>query len=98
MNTDQSENKYKNSRASNLRALGTFFVCGCLSGLLFAWLIRRASLLEFFFFRSGKFYIPRYSYRFAFGLSQLFGLAIAYIVSLSKHSTKPLQGTGLLVI
>jgi hypothetical protein len=58
----------------DIATLGSFLACGAVSGFLFAALVTRPYLQEFFFIKGDKFLIPRYSYWFAFSLLQLFGL------------------------
>ncbi len=75
----------RNSIAGDLSVLACFLIFGLLSGLLFALLVSRSSLQSFFFVKADKFLIPRYSYWFTFSLLQLFGLAGAYLVSVSRQ-------------
>lgn len=66
------------SIAADFGVLGCSLVFGALSGLLFAFLVTRPSLQSFFFIKSDKFLIPRYSYWCALSLIQLLGLTAAY--------------------
>src|ERR1043165_4279907 len=75
---------YTNSR-SDFRVLGWFFAGGVLSGLLFAWLVSRRSLESFFFIKSDKFLIARYSYWSTLSLTQLVGLSAAYAVCVVRN-------------
>lgn len=86
-----------NSIVNHLAALGLFLVFGVLSGLLFALLVSRTNLQEFFFVKGDKFLIPRHAYWFAFSLLQLLGLSGAYSVCLSRHLTvQPISSGRLL--
>jgi hypothetical protein len=64
----------------DLLVLGVFLIFGFLAGLMFGWLATRPELRLFFFHKSDKFLIPRYSYWFAFSLSQLLGWVAGYSV------------------
>ena len=74
-----------NSIVADLPVLACFFIFGCLSGVLFAFLVSRSSLQSFFFLRGDKFLVPRYSYWCALSLIQLSGLSGAYGVSVVSH-------------
>lgn len=83
MNDRQTNNS--NSIVNDLAALGLFLVFGAVSGLLFALLVTRTNLQEFFFIKGDKFLIPRHAYWFAFSLLQLLGLSGAYTVCFWRH-------------
>ena len=74
-----------NSIGADFGVLGCFLVFGALSGLLFAALVGRPSLQSFFFIKSDKFLIPRYSYWCALSLIQLLGLTGPYAVCVAAR-------------
>ena len=89
------------SIVNDIATLGSFLAFGAVSGFLFALLVTRAYLQEFFFIKTDKFLIPRYSYWFAFSLLQLFGLAGAYLVCVSRRwivQISRLRAASLLVV
>jgi hypothetical protein len=96
MNRREANNS--NSVVDDLGALGLFLVFGALSGFFFALLVSRPYLQEFFFFKGGKFLIPRYSYWFTFSLLQLFGLSGAYSVCVARHWIWPISSGRLLTV
>jgi hypothetical protein len=71
----------------DIATLGSFLACGAVSGFLFAALVTRPYLQEFFFIKADKFLIPRYSYWFAFSLLQLFGLIGDWEINFSPGPT-----------
>lgn len=75
-----ASNISSSSIAEDLLVLGVFLASGFLSGLLFALLVTRPGLQSFFFLKSDKFLIPRYSYWSAFSLIHLLGLIGGYLV------------------
>jgi len=75
---------FRNSR-SHLAVLGWFLAGGVLSGLVFAWLVSRPSLESFFFIKSDKFVIARYSYWWTLSLTQLVGLSAAYALCVVRN-------------
>ena len=95
MNDRQTNNS--NSIVNDLAALGLFLVFGAVSGLLFALLVTRTNLQEFFFIKGDKFLIPRHAYWFAFSLLQLLGLSGAYSVCFWRHwIAQPISSKRLL--
>src|SRR5689334_12506363 len=73
------------SVAGDFAVPGLFLAGGVLSGFVFAFVISRPSLASFFFFKSGKFVIARYSYWWTLSLTQLVGLSAAYGVCVLKN-------------
>ena len=78
-------NVSRSAIAGDLHVLASFMIAGLLSGLLFAWLITRPGLQNFWFIKGGKLLIPRYTYWVTFSLVLLLGLSGAYIISRIRH-------------
>jgi hypothetical protein len=73
------------SLAKDLATLGSFLIFGGASGLLFAALVTRTDLQQFFYSKGDKFPIPRYSYWFTFSLLQLAALGGAFLDCISRR-------------
>src|SRR5882762_10333101 len=68
----------RTSVLDDIHAVLSFFAGGLVSGFVFAWLISRPSLRQFWYIKGDKFLIPRITYHTAFGLILLFGLVTSY--------------------
>ena len=65
---------------------------------MFGWLVSRPDLQPFFYIKSDKFFIPRYSYWFAFSLIHLLGLVGGYFVCYWREWLRPTCSRGRLIV
>jgi hypothetical protein len=96
---DEVVENHSDGIRSDLALVGCFLIFGASSGFLFALLITRPALHDFFFIELDKFVIPRYSYWIAFSLLQLLGLAAAYFICRRRGWIfQPLTPNRLLIV
>ena len=67
-----------------LKTVLIFFISGLGSGCISGWLLSSPRLTSFWFRKSDKFLIPTYRYYAGFSILLLSGLAVAYIISLTR--------------
>ena len=88
----------RSSDKAHLLVLGMFLISGFLSGLMFGWLISTPELQSFFYIKGDKFLIPRYTYWFAFSLTQLLGLVAGFSVSRWRKWLAPIRSIRRLAV
>ncbi len=69
---------FRTSVLDDILAVLSFFAGGLVSGFVFAWVISRPSLQQFWYIKGDKFLIPRSTYYTAFGLIFVLGLVTSY--------------------